>query len=318
MNRTIGQALSNPKIRSFWKRPEGRVAIIVGAILALLILLFFTKIVKIAGIIIANLFFVVIGATVLVLIVLTLAFSKSRKGVFTGFRKALKVVASIFAEINPFRKLQKSLRYLIKNSKELSTLLTKSKSIKGELKQKREELAQKIERSKKLEEMAKISSRLEMTAAQKRELKKLEEKQLRYQDMDLKLDNTTKLLAEFKMEAQEDIVDILEESKQMWKNRKEAGRKMGIGKRFKVLFDEDSDDQIQIDNVVEAVYERLKDKLNSLEKMIDILRSFLSSVNLDDGSYEREGLELIDDVVENIKNDVATTDAQSKGTKKKD
>jgi len=301
MNKILLKAIETGKKRAFWKTPEGRTAIILGIIALALTIWLLPKLIKLVLVIAGNLLLLGIVGGVIALIALTLIYGKTRKGLFTGFKKALKTIASVFAELNPFVKLKKNISLMVKNSREIGHLYKELAEMKSELNAKKLKSEKLLTESEQLMQIAKAQGNENMLSAQIKNIDREKASYERLLQLNEKMDSFNTVLAQVRYEMQEDMVDIMEEMRQKQRMRKEANSKLTLWKRVKNIFDDDDDETVPIDRSIDHIADAIRDNVKKLNPLVDSLRNFVDSVNLSTIDFDKAQAELVQKAVEKLK-----------------
>jgi len=287
-------ATDKQKIKTFWQRPEGvaggifLVGIIVVAVLfATPILIFIQSL--LTNIITTVALFVALGVFLYVLID-----PKFRNLIWYMYKSVMRWITSIFVQINPIAILESYIEYLYTNLREMNAQIAKLKGQVSKLRRVVSKNSREMKENMRLAEQAKKRGNMELVAINTRQYGRLKETNARYNNLLGKMELLYKVLSKIHKNSNYLIKDT-ENEVRMRKQEQKAIRAGHSAMRSAMnIISGDPDKKMMFDMATEAVVEDVHNKIGEMERFIEISGSFIDSVDLQNGVYEQEGLELLE------------------------
>ncbi len=282
------------KAKTFWKRPEGKLgalfiiaAVVIAGVYATQIIAFITGL--FATLITAIAFFVVMG-----IILYVLFDPKFRNLVWYMYKGIMRKITGMFVQIDPIKILETYIEYLYKNLKEMNTHIAKLRGQLAKLKSVVEKNKREMSQSLKMAEQAKKKGNNELVAINTRQYGRLKETNKRYNTLLGKMDLLYKVLAKIHKNSGYLIKDTENEVRMRKQEYQAIKSGHSAMKRAMSIIQGDPDKKMIFDMATEAVVDDVHNKIGEMERFIEISGSFIDSIDLQNGVYEQEGLELLE------------------------
>jgi len=282
------------KAKSFWKRPEGVTgALILGGVLvggsiliSSVLPAIFTFLTTTLGL--------VITLSVLAAIIFMALDSKTRTLVSYMYKSVMRWITSFFIEINPMAILKSYVDDLKDNLKKMSRQINQLRKQMHQLKEiilnNKKQIAENLTNAG-TAKASKNQSQLILNTRKAARLKDsnakmeglLKKMHILYKVLDKMYDNSGILV--------EDITDQLkvkeQESKALTAGHSAMKSAMNIIKG-------DKDKQALFNEAVEAITDDVSNKMGEMEQMMEMSESFMSSIDLQNGVFEEEGMKMLE------------------------
>lgn len=285
---------TNLKPKSFWKRPEGvtgiifMIAIIFG--IGFLLYTFLPAIVLILqNALYATLFFVALAAILYVLLD-----KKFRTLIWYLYQSVMRWLTGLFVQIDPIKILESYIDYLYKNLKEMNEHIAKLRGQMSKLKSLIENNKKEMAHNLKIAQQAKKQNKMEAVALNTRQYGRLRDANKRYENLLNKMQLLYRVLSKIHKNSGYLVKDI-ENEVRMRKQEREAIRAgHSAMKRAMNIISGDPDKKMMFDMAMESIVEDVSNKIGEMERFIEISGSFIDSVDLQNGVYEQEGLQMLE------------------------
>ena len=233
--------------------------------------------------------FVVLGAIVYILID-----PKFRNLVWYMYKSIMRWITGVFVQLNPIKILKTYIEYLYKNLKEMDVHIGK---LKGQIAKLRSVMAKnqrEMEQNLKMAEQAKNKNKMELVALNTRQYGRLKESNERYNNLLKKIELLYKVLAKIHTNSGYLIKDTENEVRMREQEYKAIKAGHSAMKRAMSIIQGDPDKKMMFDMATEVIVEDVYSKIGEMERFIEISGSFIDSIDLQNGVYEQEGLELLE------------------------
>lgn len=282
------------RLKTFWQRPEGKfgafflIAIgILMVIFAVPILAFMVSLLK--NVITTILLFLVLG------IMLYVFFDpKFRNLIWYMYKSFMRWVTSVFVQINPIKILETYIEHLYKNLKQMDVHIAKLKGQISQLKGTIDDNTKEMEQNLKIAEAAKKKKDMELVAINTRQYGRLKDSNERYGVLLGKMDLLYKVFSKIYKNSNYLIKDTENEVRMRKQEYKAIKAGHSAMRSAMNIIQGDPDKKMMFDMATEAVVEDVHTKIGEMERFIELSGSFIDSVDLQNGIYEQEGLELLE------------------------
>jgi phage shock protein A len=288
------EANQQQRLKTFWQRPEGKLGAVVLIALAVLVVIFAIPIFTFIIGLLQNLVTTILLIVVLGIFIYVLFDKQFRNLVWYMYKSFMRWVTGIFVTIDPIKILETYIDYLYKNLKEMNVHIAKLKGQISKLKTIINKNKQEMEQNLKMAEQAKKKGNKELMAINTRQYGRLKESNERYSALLNKMDILYRVLSKIHRNSGYLIKDTENEvrmRKQEYKAIKAGHTAM---KRAMSIIQGDPDKKMMFDMATEAIVEDVHGKIGEMERFIELSGSFIDSVDLQNGIYEQEGLELLE------------------------
>ncbi len=282
------------KNRSFWQRPEGKLgALVIVAGIVLIVIYHVPIFAFVIGLLQSTITTIALGAVVLVL--LYIIFDKrARNLVWYMYKSIMRWITKLFVQIDPVKILESYVDYLKKNMRQMNTHISKLKGQISQLKTTMVKNKREMEHSLKLAEQAKKQDKKELLTINTRQYGRLKESNVRYEQLLNKMQILYKVLNKIHINSGY----LIQDTENDVRLRKQELKAIKAGhtamKRAVNIIQGDPDKKMMFDMATESVIEDIHNKIGEMERFIDISGSFIDSIDLQNGVYEQEGLELLE------------------------
>lgn len=290
----MNNQLPSVKKKTFWRRPEGKLGaffLIAGAAVVAIyhvpIFNFITSLLK------GTISTIALGAVVLAL--LYMIFDKRvRNLIWYMYKSFMRWVTGLFVQINPIKILENYVDYLKKNMRKMNMHITQLKGQISQLKTIILKNKREMEHSIKLAEQAKKQGKNELITINTRQYGRLKETNERYQKLLDKMLVLYKVLNKIHVNSGYLIQDTENDVRMRKQELKAIKTSHSAMKRAMSIIQGDPDKRLIFDMATETVVEDIHNKIGEMERFIEISGSFIDSIDLQNGIYEQEGLEILE------------------------
>ena len=290
----MNNQLPSVKKKSFWRRPEGKLGaffLIAGAAVIAIyhvpIFSFITSLLK------GTISTIALGAVVLAL--LYMIFDKRVRNLFWYMYKSfMRWITGLFVQIDPIKILENYVEYLKKNMRKMNLHITQLKGQVSQLKTIILKNRREMDHSIKLAEQAKKQGKNELITINTRQYGRLKETNERYQKLLDKMLVLYKVLNKIHVNSGYLIQDTDNDVRMRKQELKAIKTSHSAMKRAMSIIQGDPDKRLIFDMATETVVEDIHQKIGEMERFIEISGSFIDSIDLQNGIYEQEGLEILE------------------------
>jgi len=286
--------MENVTSKSFWKRPEGKTGIL--GLIALAggagILLY--KLLPYLITLTSNLLylsFLLLGLGTLIYLVLD---PKIRNLVFYFYKSFVRWLTGLFIQIDPIGILKTYIDELKKNLQNMNKQLAVVKGQMQRLKILMNENQAVIENNLKLASKAKETDKQAIMILKSRKAGRLKESNLRLDELYKKLDLLYRVL--FKMYENSEIMleDVEDQVMVKEQERKAIRASHSAMKSAMNIIAGNNDKREMFDKALEAIADDVSLKIGEMERFMEMSSNFMQSIDLQNGVFEEEGLELLE------------------------
>jgi hypothetical protein len=286
--------MNNLNTKSFWERPEGKtgmlglVAMIAGAGIGLYKLLPYL-ITLTSNMLQFSLLLLAFGA--LVYVVLD---KKVRNLTFFMYKSFMRWLTGIFIQIDPIGILKNYIDDLKKNLSNMNKQLAVVKGQMQRLKALMDENAKNIENNLKLASKAKETEKTAVMILKSRKAGRLKESNMRYDELYKKLELLYRVLLKMYENSEIMLEDVEDQIFVKEKERTAIRASHSAMKSAMNIIAGNSDKREMFDQALEAIADDVSLKIGEMERFMEMSSSFVQSIDLQNGVFEEEGLELLD------------------------
>ncbi len=282
------------KKKSFWRRPEGKLgAFFLGAGAAALAVYHVPLFNFITGLLKGTISTIALGAAVFAL--LYAIFDKRvRNLVWYMYKNLMRKITGLFVQIDPIKILENYIEYLKKNMRKMDTHITQLKGQISQLKTYILKNRREMEHSIKLAEQAKKQGKNELITVNTRQYGRLKETNERYQKLLDKMLVLYKVLNKIHVNSGYLIQDTENDVRMRKQELKAIKTSHSAMKRAMSIIQGDPDKKLVFDMATETVVEDIHGKIGEMERFIEVSGNFIDSIDLQNGVYEQEGLEILE------------------------
>ncbi|NPA67568.1 MAG: hypothetical protein GXO50_03055 [Chlorobi bacterium] len=282
------------KKKTFWQRPEGKTGALFLAAGAVALVIYRVPVINfIKDLIKDTAGLVILGAAASA--VLYILFDKrARNLVWYMYKGLMRRITSLFVQTDPIKILENYVEYLKKNMRKMNMHITQ---LKGQISQLRTIIVknkQEMEHSIKLAEQAKKQGKNELITLNTRQYGRLKESNERYEKLLNKMEVLYKVLNKIYVNSGYLIQDTENDVRMRKQELKAIKTSHSAMKRAMSVIQGDPDKKLIFDMATESVVEDIHNKISEMERFIEVSGSFIDSIDLQNGIYEQEGLEILE------------------------
>ncbi len=281
-------------VRSFWSRPEG----VTGAIiLALMTILTGFVVITATGAVIS--FFSSIVGQILGLLVLgTVIFMGIDKNGRTimryMFQSAMRWITSLFVNIDPIGILKSYVADLKANLTKMSRQMVQ---LRGQMHKLQEVILnnkKEIDTNLSRASQAAQDNKQAHVLLQTRKAGRLQESNVRLEDLLSKMQILNRVLTKMHENSYILVEDVEDQVKVKEQERKAITASNSAMRSAMSILKGDPDKKAMFDAALEAMADDVSQKVGEMERFMDISRSFMESIDLQNGVFEEEGLRMLE------------------------
>lgn len=282
------------RMKSFWKRPEGVTGAIFLVGIIVVIAVFSVQILAFIQSLFATLFTMIAFFVVLGIIVYVLLDPKFRALIWYMYKSIMRWFTGLFVQIDPIGILKSYIEYLYNNLKEMNAQIAKLKGQMSKLSRLIEENKREMEENLKMAEQAKKKGNMELVAINTRQFGRLKETNARYTALLNKIQLLYKVLSKIHKNSGYLIKDTENEVRMREQERKAIRAGHSAMKSAMNIISGDPDRKMMFDMATEAIVEDVHNKIGEMERFIEVSGSFIDSIDLQNGVYEQDGLDILE------------------------
>ncbi len=282
------------KPKSFWTKPEGvtgavfLIGIIGGA--GFLLFSFLPAVIAMASstLGLAGL----IGA--LGLVIFMALDSKARALVSYMYKSAMRWITGLFIEINPIAILKNYVDEMTGNLKKMNKQILKLRGQMHKLKELMLNNERDIDSHLTEAKQAKKDANRQIVVIKSRKAGRLKESNMKYEQLYKKMEILYKVLKKMYDNSailKEDVADQVEIKEQELKAMKASHSAMASAMS---VIKGDGDKRAMFEMALEAVTDDVSNKVGEMERFMEMSESFMSSIDLQNGLFEEEGLKMLE------------------------
>lgn len=287
--------IKNYKPKTFWKRPEGTTGMIF--LLALLVG---------GGILLYNIlpFLITLASNVLYLGLLILGIAalaymvfdpKMRNLVWYGYKSVMRGITSMFVQIDPIGILKSYVDDLRNNLKNMNKQIG---SLRGQMHRLNEVIRnnqKQIESNLLLANRAKEHNKDGIMILKSRKAGRLQDSNIRLEDLYKKMEILYRVLVKMYENAEILLEDVQDQVAVKEQERKAIRASHSAMRSAMNIISGNSDRREMFDMALEAIAEDVSQKVGEMERFMDMSQNFMSSIDLQNGVFEEEGLKMLED-----------------------
>jgi hypothetical protein len=282
------------KPKSFWQRPEGVTgALFMGGLLLgggyLLFKNMAWLIAMTQSTITLAMLLVALGAIVYILLD-----PRFRNLVWYMYKSVMRWVTGMFVQIDPVGVLKSYIDHLSSNLSKMSTQIA---SLKGQIRNlatimetNNAEIKQNLAMANKARELGQEGP---MTLAS-RKAARLQDSNAKYDQLSKKMVMLEKILSKMYQNSEVLLEDTKDQVRVKEVERKAIRTSHSAMKNAMSVIGGDKDQRAMFDMAVEAIADDVSSKIGEMERFMDMSANFMSSVDLQNGVWEEEGLRMLE------------------------
>ena len=282
------------QLKSFWRRPEGTTGMIIPAVLIVVGIFFWGKIVPFLVKAAENTLYL-IGLLVLIAVTVTiLSDKKFRAMAFNVYKSLMRFITSLFVKIDPIGIMKNYVDRLRETQRKIIDNINKLRGVIKGLEQEIHENERSKEQALKESSFARKDSQVMMSALRARQAKMLSEANISLAELKIKLELLLRVLIKMKDTSEYYIEDLDFRVNLAAKQRKaiHAGHS-AMKKVVKAILGDEEKELFEM--AQQEVAEDYANKIGEMEGFIDITKDLIRAVDLKKGVALEEGLQMLEE-----------------------
>jgi len=284
---------TNPT-KSFWQRPEGNVGklglVAIAGGLGVLLYKLLPYLITLAQNLL-YLSFLLLGLGALIYLVLD---PKIRNLVFYMYKGFIRWLTGLFIQLNPISILKSYIDELKNNLKNMNKQLGVVRTQMQRLKMIMDENQKTIENNLKLASKAREIDKEAIMILKSRKAGRLKESNLKLDELYKKLELLYRVLAKMYENSEIMLEDIEDQVQVKEQERKAIRASHSAMKSAMNIIAGNSDKREMFDQALDAIADDVSSKIGEMERFMEMSNNFMSSIDLQNGVFEEEGLELLE------------------------
>ncbi len=281
------------KGKGFWKRPEGVTgSIFLVGLLGLAGFLIFTNLSALIGFA-SSLIGLAVSLLVLGAIIYMVLDPKMRALVGYGYKSIMRKITSIFVTIDPIGILKSYVEDLEANlrkmGKQIGELRGQSRKLKTMITDNNKEIEQNLLIARKAKEQGNQKAMLLST----RKAARLKDTNAKYAALHSKIGVLYKVLSKMYTNSEILVEDTKDQVRVKEQERKAIRASHSAMKSAMSVINGDADKRAMFDQSLEVIADDVANKVGEMEQFMEMSSNFMSSVDLQNGVFEEQGLKML-------------------------
>jgi predicted nucleic acid-binding Zn-ribbon protein len=219
---------------------------------------------------------------------------KVRNLIFFMYKSFIRWLTGLFIEINPIGILKSYIDDLKGNLSSMSKQMAIVKGQMQQLKQLMDENKKHIENNLKLASKAKETDKQAIMVLKSRKAGRLQESNMRYDELYKKLELLYRVLLKMYENSEIMLEDIEDQVLVKDQERKAIRASHSAMKSAMNIIAGNSDKREMFDQALESIADDVNSKIGEMERFMEMSNSFIQSIDLQNGVFEEEGLQLLE------------------------
>lgn len=286
--------MENLKPKSFWQRPEGKTGLFGAILLGGGALYAMYKVLPYLITIVENtlhLGLLLAGLAALVYVILD---PKMRNLIFYMYKSFMRWITGIFIQIDPIGILKSYVDDLKDNLKKMNKQIVVVKGQMRRLKQIMTDNNKSINNNLKLANAAKQKDKKGIMILKSRKAGRLKDSNLKLDGLYKKMEILYRVLSKMYENSEILVEDIEDQVMVKEQERKVIKASHSAMKSAMNIIAGNSDKKEMFDRALEAIADDVSMKIGEMERFMEMSTNFMDSIDLQNGVFEEEGLELLD------------------------
>ncbi len=282
------------KMKSFWKRPEGKTGMVVliaalvgaGVLGSLFVGAISAFLSTTAGLIVSLL--------VLGVIVFTAIDPKARNLVWYMYKSTMRWITGLFIQIDPIGILKNYVDDLKDNLKKMTRQISQLRGQMHKLKEMIINNKKEINTNLTLASKARDNNNNAVMVLKSRKAGRLKESTMKYEELYKKMEVMYRVLGKMQENSQIMMEDIADQVEMKEQERKAIMASNSAMKSAMNIISGNKDKKEMFDRALEAVADDVSQKVGEMEQFMEVSENFMSSLDLQNGIFEEEGLKMLE------------------------
>ncbi len=279
---------------TFWKRPEGKTgALVLGALVVgggiLLVQALPALIALAANTLYLSLMLLALGA-----IIYMVLDPKMRNLVWYMYKSVMRYVTGLFVQIDPIGILKSYVDDLKDNLRKMNRQISQLRGQMHKLQEmiinNKKEIAANLD----LATQARDKNKESVMILKSRKAGRLKESNMKLEDLYQKMEILYRVLRKMYENSEIMLEDIQDQVMVKEQERKAIHASNSAMKSAMSIIKGDADKRAVFDQALEAIADDVSSKVGEMERFMEMSESFMSSVDLQNGVFEEEGLKMLE------------------------
>ncbi len=289
------------KPKGFWKRPEGVAgSIVLGGLLlggAYILYKNMALLLSLAS----NAIYLAMMLLVLGAILYMVFDPKMRSLIGYMYKSVMRWITGIFVTIDPIGILKNYIEELEKNLSKMSEQIGVLKGQIRKLQTNVTENSREIETQLRMAQVARTQNQEAQMVLATRKAARLQDTNEKYQHLLSKMDILSRVLSKMYQNSEILLEDTKDQVKLKEQERKAIRASHSAMKSAMNVISGNADQRIMFDQALEHIADDVANKVGEMERFMELSENFMSSVDLQNGVFEEEGLKMLQEYEEKSK-----------------
>ncbi|CAM1361375.1 PspA/IM30 family protein [Tenacibaculum xiamenense] len=286
--------MENLKPKSFWERPEGKTGMLFTGLLGAGALYGLYKVLPFLITIVENTLYLGALLAVLGVIIYMILDPKMRSLIFYMYKSFMRWITGLFIQIDPIGILKSYIDDLKSNLKKMNKQIAVLKGQMRRLQQIMNDNKKSINNNLKLASAAKEKDKKGIMILKSRKAGRLQESNMKLDELYRKMEILYRVLTKMYENSEILLEDIEDQVMVKEQERKAIRASHSAMKSAMNIIAGNSDKKEMFDRALEAIADDVSMKIGEMERFMEMSNNFMDSIDLQNGVFEEEGLELLD------------------------
>jgi predicted nucleic acid-binding Zn-ribbon protein len=286
--------MENFKPKSFWEKPEGKTGVLFMGALGVGALYGLYKILSFLVTIVENTLYLGVLLAVLGALIYMILDPKMRNLIFYMYKSFMRWITGIFIQIDPIGILKSYVDDLKDNLKKMNKQIVVLKGQMRRLKQIMNDNKKNINNNLKLASAAKEKDKKGIMILKSRKAGRLRESNMKLDELYKKMEILYRVLSKMYENSEILLEDIEDQVMVKEQERKAIRASHSAMKSAMNIIAGNSDKKEMFDRALEAIADDVSMKIGEMERFMEMSNNFMDSIDLQNGVFEEEGMELLD------------------------
>ncbi|TDQ28496.1 PspA/IM30 family protein [Tenacibaculum caenipelagi] len=285
--------MENLTPKSFWERPEGKTGILFTGLIGAGALYGLYKVLPYLITIVENTLYLGVLLAVLGAVIYMILDPKMRTLIFYMYKSFMRWLTGLFIQIDPIGILKSYVDDLKNNLKKMNKQIAVLKGQMRKLQQIMDDNNRSINNNLKLASAAKEKDKKGIMILKSRKAGRLKESNIKLDELYRKMEILYRVLAKMYENSEILLEDIEDQVIVKEQERKAIRASHSAMKSAMNIIAGNSDKKEMFDRALEAIADDVSMKIGEMERFMEMSNSFMDSIDLQNGIFEEEGLELL-------------------------
>ncbi|SEC32597.1 hypothetical protein SAMN04489761_2683 [Tenacibaculum sp. MAR_2009_124] len=286
--------MENLTPKSFWERPEGKTGMLFTGLLGAGALYGLYKVLPYLITIVENTLYLGVLLAVLGALIYMILDPKMRSLIFYMYKSFMRWITGLFIQIDPIGILKSYVDDLKSNLKKMNKQIAVLKGQMRRLQQIMNDNKKSINNNLKLASAAKEKDKKGIMILKSRKAGRLQESNMKLDELYRKMEILYRVLTKMYENSEILLEDIEDQVMVKEQERKAIRASHSAMKSAMNIIAGNSDKKEMFDRALEAIADDVSMKIGEMERFMEMSNNFMDSIDLQNGVFEEEGLELLD------------------------